>query len=96
MFWLDLNIIKWLWVLMGLLSDYHNIKGSFPESLPRDSLSVHINNFLILIPLLEKTDPAAKPRSFWRLGVQLPAGGQKPQRYPPLEYLQQQVDEQNP
>ena len=81
---------------MGLLSDYHNIKDPLPESLPQDSLSIHINNFLILIPLLEKMDPAAKPKSFWRLVVQLPAGGPKPPRYLPLEYLQQQVDKRNP
>ena len=62
----------------AVLADVY-LEDPLPESLPRDSLSVHIDNFLILIPLLEKTDPAAKPRSFWRLGVQLPSG-QKPPR----------------
>ena len=78
-----------------VLADVY-LNEPLPESIPRNALSIQLDKFLLLVPLLEKTDPTAKPMISWRIGLEPSAGGPKPPRNPSLDYLQQLIDERNP
>ncbi|KAF8509520.1 hypothetical protein BU17DRAFT_56061 [Hysterangium stoloniferum] len=69
------------------------IKKPIPPSLSRNRICAHLDTFFFLIPLPSDDDV---PDPLWRIGFGTPAGGPEIHRYPPLEYLQQQMDKRNP
>ena len=77
-----------------VLADVH--LDELPESIPRNGLSVQLDNSILFVPLPGKTDSAAKPTIVWRIGFPQPAGGPKPPNNPSMEYLQQLIDDRNP
>ena len=74
-----------------ILADIY-LNKPLPESIPQNVLSIQLDKFILLIPLLEKMDPTAKPTISWRIGLELSASGLKPPRNPSLDYLQQLID----
>jgi 2-polyprenyl-6-methoxyphenol hydroxylase-like FAD-dependent oxidoreductase len=74
------------------------LKEPLPVGIPRDKLSAHLDDFLLLVPLYDEKGPSpeAIPVLYWRIGYMLPASRQRPPQNPPLEYLQQMMDARNP
>ncbi|KAF8578764.1 FAD/NAD(P)-binding domain-containing protein [Ramaria rubella] len=70
-----------------------------PKSIPRDAVSWHLNNLLLLCPLpmpsFPETSHGKKPVSFWRVGIVVPIGTVPP-RHPDIHYFQREIDKRNP
>jgi 2-polyprenyl-6-methoxyphenol hydroxylase-like FAD-dependent oxidoreductase len=78
-----------------VLADAH-LEDPIPGPIPRDSPSIHLNDFLLLLPLREKKGPESEATLFWRIGFILPVGEPKPPKTPSMEYLQKMLDARNP
>ncbi|KAF8587591.1 FAD/NAD(P)-binding domain-containing protein [Ramaria rubella] len=81
-----------------VLADIH-LQEPLPASIPRDRMSMHLDNLLLLIPLqplnTNLTSDAHKTSS-WRIGFGIPIGHTDAPHTRTLEYMQQQLDERNP
>ncbi|KAF8587601.1 FAD/NAD(P)-binding domain-containing protein [Ramaria rubella] len=81
-----------------VLADVH-LQEPLPATIPRNRLSIHLDNFLFLIPLQPPhTDLSSDTpnTSLWRIGLGMPAGHADAPRTRSLEYMQQQLDARNP